>query len=240
MGEKSYGFILASRMPPTPIQTNTPVLLEQARRYVDAESERITGLQTRTAALLAAIVVLVGLALTVESQFSNRSIPQWIAVVVGLLALAALLAGAASCVGVLSHARVDREAPSTISVLLAPGVAETDPVLLNRQLITTLDGELETARAEGLRIEAALRLSTRWLAGGVLALFVLAGLFGATHEQRTTQNVKILGSVHAKLAAPIQTRVVAPVHAVVAGSLRARITAPVTLVLPAKHRWHRR
>jgi hypothetical protein len=82
-------------MPPTPAETNSPVLLDQARRYVDAEDDRVAGLQTRAASLLAAVLVLVGLTFTVESQFPNRDLPRWISLAVAGSATVALLASAA-------------------------------------------------------------------------------------------------------------------------------------------------
>jgi hypothetical protein len=227
-------------MPATPAETNCPVLLEQARRYVDAEGDLVGSLQTRAASLLAAVLVLVGLAFTVESQLSNRSAPRWISLTIAGISTLSLLIGASGFVRALVPLRTLPNAPQTIRVMLAPWVADTDPVLLTRQLIETLADELDQARSEGWRIQGAMRFGRRWLVLGVLGIFALAALFGATHDLSVVQRVRIvnpvvarvLTPVSAKIIAPVETRIVAPVHVKVVGQVRARLAAAITVVNP--------
>jgi drug/metabolite transporter (DMT)-like permease len=222
-------------MPPTPSEINTPVLLEQARRYVDAEHERIGSLQTRAAALLAAIVVLVGLTLTVESQLGDRDIPRVISLLLALLVLAALGAGGWACVRALAPRGTDVQAPQTIGVLQAPGFADTEPVVLNQLLITTLAVELDAARIETHQIDSGIRRSARMLALGVLGVFALAVAFGVTHEKTKTQNVKLVAPIHTRVDGTVQAQILAPIRASITGQVHAKISVPITVLLPHKN-----
>ncbi len=232
-------------MSPTPAETNSPVLLDQARRYVDAEDGRVGGLQTRAASLLAAVVVLVGLTFTVESQFSDRNVSRWISLSIAVVAMGSLIVGARSFLRVLAPRRIDRDAPQTISVLSAPGFVDTPPTLLTQQLIGTLAGELDAARSEVSQIQRALQVGARWLAAGVVGVFALAVLFGATHDKTPVQRIKLVAPVdvhvdapiQARIVTPVQARIVAPLHATIEGQVRTKIVAPVTIIGPDEDPW---
>ncbi len=215
-------------MPLTPAEANSPVLLDQARRYVDAEDGRVGGLQTRAASLLAAVLVLVGLTFTVEGQFSGRDVPRWIWLAVAAVALVSLLVGARSFVLVLAPRRVDRDAPQTIRVLSVPGFVDTEPSALTQQLIGTLAGELDAARSEVARTQRALQVGVRWLAAGVVGVFALAVLFGATHDKVPVQQVRLVAPIHTRVDAPIQARIIAPVQTHITTPVRAKIEGQCT------------
>jgi hypothetical protein len=76
------------------------MLLDQARNYVSAESDRATGVQTRATAVVATSGVVLGLTISIAKDLFARDVPttefRWIFVgTLGVLFLAALLSGIA-------------------------------------------------------------------------------------------------------------------------------------------------
>jgi hypothetical protein len=223
---------------PTPSEANSPVLLQEARRVVDAESERFGGLQTRVSALLAAVVVLIGLTITVESQFNDRDIPRVVSLAVALAALAGQLACARALVLALAPRQIDTGAPQTVQFLSEAGLIEADPERLTKQLMGNLGHELDIAREDTIWTQAQIRLAARRLWAGVLGLVGLIVLFGASTSTSSVQNIKLLGTVKTHTSAPVTIRINTPIHAAISGQLHATITAPVTVIRPDHNHWN--
>lgn len=230
--------------PASPVEANGPVLLEEARRALTVESDRVRGLQTSASALIAAIVVLIGLTVTVETQFSGRDIPRGVPIALGVFALAAQIACGLALTGALAPKPVARRTPQTIEFLTERSMIEATPERLTEQLMGNLGREIDLAREDARSTREHLDQAARRLRVGVAGLIALVILFAASSASSTSENVKVLGVVATRSSAPVSVRVTTPVRATVSGRVQARITAPVTIVKERRDgnfedwRWH--